>query len=174
MARRYGHEKVSLFVCLRLLADQGPLGHGAFVELIRSEFGVAQRTSKDATGVLAAAGYATRQSNWVDGRTRTYSVSERGYAVLEHVAGPIILRFARQLFSTCASPATLKRRAVLCAGRTPKAALADVEHYYLDGAYAASLAAKQQHRQLRALRHQVPWGIQQGLDPTSRSLVPLQ
>jgi DNA-binding MarR family transcriptional regulator len=156
MARTYGHEKVSLLMCLRFLADRGPLAHGAFVELIRSEFGVSQRTSKDATGVLAAAGYASRHRNWVDGRTRTYSVSERGRAVLEHEAGPLILRFARQLFSTCASSKTLKRRAALCAGRTPQAALADVEDYYLGGTYAASLAAKQQQRQLTSSRAALP------------------
>ena len=136
MARQYGYEKLPLVECLRVLAELQPVTYSDYRRTLAQQFGVSERACKDAIGVLRAAGYIDSVPAASDGRAKLYSVTDLGRRVHVHPAGATMLRYARKLFTTCASTPTLQRRAVLARGLEPQEALREIEGLILSGAYA--------------------------------------
>jgi hypothetical protein len=142
MARQYGHEKLPLDECLGYLADGRLVSYSSYARYLAAQSGASTRTCKDAIGVLNRAGYVDTFPKAGDARGKLYAISQRGQSVLAHEAGPTVLRYARKLFSTCASKRTLQRRSAHCRGLEPADALQRVETLILTGGYAELIRQK--------------------------------
>jgi DNA-binding MarR family transcriptional regulator len=129
-------QQLPLDKCLRSLTDGRRVSYSTYARELAAQSGASTRTCKDAIGVLNRAGYADTFPVAGDARAKLYAISERGQRVLAHRAGPTILRYARKLFSTCASKRTLQQRSGYCRGLEPADALQRVETLILTGGYA--------------------------------------
>lgn len=104
MARQYGVQKVDLLQALAFIATNEGIAAIDLIHRLMEGFQSSERTAKDALSVLRRSGCVTQLRHSDDGRRRSYFVTPRGWRCLTSPYGGLLLRFARLLFTTCASP----------------------------------------------------------------------
>jgi DNA-binding MarR family transcriptional regulator len=112
MARHYGREKIELRSLLEMIAGS-VAGAGELVAQIMERFRCSERAAKDALAILKRAKLVEARPGRPDRRTRVYVLTRRGRAVLAHRYGPLLVRFARKLFTSCPSRRGRTRQAAL-------------------------------------------------------------
>jgi len=104
MARQYGVEKVNLLQLLALIADNEGVQSRDVIRLIMDTFACSKRTAADALSILRQAGCVEAVPDSNDRRRHLYFLTSRGWQRFGDPYGGMLLRFARQLFTTCPSP----------------------------------------------------------------------
>jgi hypothetical protein len=120
MARPYGIQKVRLDEVLLVIAALEPIGYSTLVAELEDHFQCRTRAAQDALSILRkghfietapartadqAAHYrVARAEPLIDTSRRLYFLSDRGRYLHQHPAAPQLLRRARKLFTTNASP----------------------------------------------------------------------
>lgn len=102
--RTYGSEKVDLGLLLAAIAARGAVRPGELVTTAARYFNCSERTVRDAIAVLRRSGYVDIEKDDDDLRRRQLMATERGVRLASNPFGWAILRLARRLFTTCASP----------------------------------------------------------------------
>ena len=104
-ARRiYGREKVDLGLVLACIVAGVDVASGEFVVAMAHHFDCSERAVNDALAVLRRGGYVYFERDERDRRRRRLRVTRRGARLVSVPKGWVILRLARRLFTTCASP----------------------------------------------------------------------
>ena len=113
MSRPYGVQKVDLLQALAFIATNEGIGASGLVHRLMEGFNSSERTAKDALSVLRRSGCVTQLRHRDDGRRRSYFLTPKGWRCLTSPYGGLLLRFARLLFTTCASPRVKRRQRLL-------------------------------------------------------------
>jgi hypothetical protein len=103
MARQYGVEKVHLVAVLALVAEHRGATSSEITLLTVETFRCSRRAAIDAISILRRSGCIEPVRHEEDRRRHSYYLTDRGMWCLVHPAGGILLRYARQLFTTCGS-----------------------------------------------------------------------
>ncbi len=92
---------VRLPALLALIESAAGNSYGEWIGLIQERFGCRERAAKDALAILVKAGYVVARPDERDRRVRRYWISDRGSRLLAHPRGPVVLAYARTLFTGC-------------------------------------------------------------------------
>jgi len=103
MARKYGVEKVHLVAVLALIAERPGATSSEVTLLVAETFHCSRRTAIDSVSILRKAMCIEPVRLDEDRRRLRYYLTRRGVWCLAHPAGGILLRYARQLFTSCGS-----------------------------------------------------------------------
>ena len=110
MARQYGVEKMNLLGVLVLIAANEGAYSGDLVRQVMETFECSKRAATDAVSILRKAGCVESIPHMDDRRRRRYYLTLRGWQCLVAPFGGMLLRLARQLFTTCGSPRIRRRQ----------------------------------------------------------------
>jgi hypothetical protein len=76
-------------------------------------FDCGERAAADVLSILVRGHWLERSRSSDDRRESTYVLTERGRYILAHPRGPLVLRYARKLFTTCPSPRMKRRQSAI-------------------------------------------------------------
>ena len=110
MARQYGVEKVHLVGVLAIVAEHAGATSGEITLLVVEAFRCSRRAAMDAISILRRSGCIEPVRHDQDRRRHSYYLTDRGWWCLMYPAGGILLRYARQLFTTCGSDRVRRRQ----------------------------------------------------------------
>lgn len=110
MARQYGVEKVHLVAVLAIVAEHPGATSGEITLLVVETFRCSRRAAMDAISILRGSGCIEPVGHDEDRRRNSYYLTDRGWWCLVHPAGGILLRYARQLFTSCGSQRVRRRQ----------------------------------------------------------------
>jgi DNA-binding MarR family transcriptional regulator len=110
VSRPLGHQKVDLRSALELVAGTEHHNARSLIRVLCNRFSCNERAAADALSILVRGRWLEQSRSDKDGRESTYVLTERGRSLLTHPRGALVLRNARKLFTTCASPRTKRRQ----------------------------------------------------------------